>query len=56
MRPTLRAVVLFALGVPLAFLLVIRDPALWPVSLAYPLLALVLIAADALMILPRRRR
>ena len=54
MRPTIRAVVLFAVAVPLAFLLVIRDAALWPVSLAYPLLALVLIAADALMILPRR--
>ena len=55
MRPTRRAVLIFAPGVPLALLLVIQDPALWALSFDYAALVLAAVALDALLALPRRR-
>jgi uncharacterized protein (DUF58 family) len=54
MRPTRRAVLIFAPGVPLALILVIADPGLWALSFDYAALVLVAIASDALLALPRR--
>jgi uncharacterized protein (DUF58 family) len=55
MRPTRRAVLLFALGVPLALFLVIRNKALWPFSFDYGALLLIVMATDAALALPRGR-
>ncbi|HZB94286.1 MAG TPA: DUF58 domain-containing protein [Stellaceae bacterium] len=55
MRPTGRAVLVFALGVPLALLLVVANPALWPFSFDYGALVLIAIAADLALALPRGR-
>jgi uncharacterized protein (DUF58 family) len=53
-RPTLRAVLIFAGGIPLALFIVIYDPRLWPLSFNYGLLAFVAIATDwALALRPR---
>src|SRR5262249_57984292 len=54
-RPTRRAVLLFALGVPFAFLLVILDRVLWEFSLDLGALVLVALGVDMLLALPRRR-
>jgi uncharacterized protein (DUF58 family) len=54
-RPTRRAVLLFALAVPLAFLLVVIDPALWEFCLDFGALVLIALGVDALLTLPRRR-
>ena len=54
-RPTRRAVLLFALGVPFAFLLVVLDPALWEFCLDFGALVLIALGVDALLTLPRRR-
>ena len=54
-RPTRRAVLLFALGVAFAFLLVILDRDLWEFSFDLGALVLVAIGIDALLGLPRRR-
>ncbi len=54
-RPTPRAVGLFSVGIPIAFLMIVYNRSLWIASIAYSLLALMLIAADALMMLQRRR-
>ena len=54
-RPTPRAVGLFTIGIPVAFLIIVYDRALWIAPIAYSLMALVVIAADALMMLDRRR-
>jgi uncharacterized protein (DUF58 family) len=54
MRPTRRAVLIFAPAVALALILVIHDPGLWAVSLDYGALVLVALAIDALLALPRR--
>lgn len=54
MRPTRRAVLIFAPAVPLALLLVIHDPALWAFSFDYAALALAAMLIDALLALPRR--
>jgi len=51
-RPTPRAVLIFACGVPLALLWVVFAPRLWPWSLAYGLAVLVLIVADAAWAFP----
>lgn len=53
-RPTPRAVLLFSLGVPVALLLLVWRPSLWPFSFDLSLLALVVTGVDALLILPRR--
>ncbi len=53
-RPTPRAVGLFSVGIPVAFLMVVYNRSLWIVAIAWSLLALVVIGADALMILRRR--
>jgi uncharacterized protein (DUF58 family) len=53
-RPTLRAVTLFAAGVPLALFLVIYDPDLWLWSFDYGALILIAVATDAILAFPRR--
>lgn len=53
-RPTPRAVGLFSIGIPVAFLMVVYNRALWILPIAWSLLALMVIGADALMILRRR--
>lgn len=52
--PTRRAVAVFAAGIPLAILVIAWSRSLWILSVAYALLVLVAIGADALMILRRR--
>jgi uncharacterized protein (DUF58 family) len=53
-RPTLRAVLIFAVGIPLALFVVIYDPPLWPLSFNYGLVALFVIGSDmALALSPR---
>ncbi|HLH89832.1 MAG TPA: DUF58 domain-containing protein [Xanthobacteraceae bacterium] len=54
-QPTLRAFTIFAIGVPLALLLAIYDPALWLWSFAYGALVLAVIAADFARAFPPRR-
>jgi uncharacterized protein (DUF58 family) len=53
-RPSLRAVLIFAAGLPAALFLVIYDAALWPFSFDYGALALLAIATDAFLSLPGR--
>lgn len=53
-RPSLRAVLIFAAGLPAALFLVIYDQALWPFSFDYGALALLAIATDAFLSLPGR--
>jgi uncharacterized protein (DUF58 family) len=53
-RPTGRAVVMFAAGIPVALLVMILAPDLWWVALDYGALALVVIATDALLAFPPR--
>jgi uncharacterized protein (DUF58 family) len=54
-RPTRRAVLIFAAGIPLSLFIVIYDAALWPVSFNYGALVLFAVAVDALLAFPRRR-
>jgi len=54
-RPTTRAVAVFAAGIPLAFALVLADPELWPYVPAYLFLACFALLADsALALAPGR--
>jgi uncharacterized protein (DUF58 family) len=53
-RPTGRAVAVFAAGIPVALLIVILAPQLWWVALDYGVLALIVIATDALLTFPPR--
>ncbi len=53
-RPTLRAVLFFAAGIPLALFIVIYDPKLWPLSLNYGVLVLIVIATDLALAFPPR--
>ncbi|MDR3255332.1 MAG: DUF58 domain-containing protein [Synergistaceae bacterium] len=53
-RPTLRAVLLFSLSVPIALLIVSVRGELWYFSLYFPSAVLVLIAADLINALPDR--
>ena len=53
-QPTLRAFTIFAVGVPLALLLVIYRPDLWLWSFDYGALVLVAIGTDLLLVFPRR--
>lgn len=54
MRPTLRAVFLFAAGIPLSLVLVLVDARLWPLALAYLGAAIFLTGVDALRAVPWR--
>ncbi len=54
MRPTRRAVLLFALLLPLPWLIVVFDQALWPFAFDASALLLVVLATDALLAYPRR--
>jgi uncharacterized protein (DUF58 family) len=53
-RPTARMVLIFVAGIPLALLVVIYDPALWPLSFNYGLLVLLAAASDLLLALRPR--
>ncbi len=53
-RPTLRAVLIFAAGIPLALFIVIYDPKLWPLSFNYGVLVLIVIASDLALAFPPR--
>lgn len=55
MTPTLRAVVLFALGLPVALLPALIDARLWTLWLAFAGMAVLALAVDAVLGLPRRR-
>ena len=54
-RPTRRAVLIFAGGLPLALLIVSVAPAAWVFTFDYGVLVLLVIAADALLACPPRR-
>jgi uncharacterized protein (DUF58 family) len=54
MRPAPRTVMIFAVGVPLALLVVIYEPALWVLSLTYGALVLLMVGVDLLLTLPPR--
>ncbi len=54
-RPTYRAVILFAAGVPLSLGLILLNERLWPFSLAYLVLAIVVTGTDGMRCLPARR-
>ena len=53
-RPTLRAVLVFTAGIPLALFVVIYDQSLWPLSLDYGILVLLVTASDAALAFPPR--
>ena len=54
MNPTPRAVLLFAVGVPLTLTLVVAAPGLWTLAIAYALIVLTAILIDALLGAPMR--
>jgi uncharacterized protein (DUF58 family) len=54
-RPTRRAVLIFAAGIPLSLFIVIYDAALWPLCFNYGVLVLFALLVDALLALPPRR-
>lgn len=54
-RPTRRAVLIFAVGIPLSLFIVIYDAALWPLCFNYGVLVLFALLVDALLALPPRR-
>jgi uncharacterized protein (DUF58 family) len=53
-RPTRRAIVLFAMGLPLPWLALTLNPSLWPYAFDYSAVVLLIIGADAVTGLPRR--
>ena len=55
MRPTFRAFLVLAAGIPLTLFLIIFDDALWPIGIAYLGFALLVIGFDALRTSPFRR-
>lgn len=55
MRPARRAVLVFAALLPLPWLLLVANQAFWPFAFDVSLLALAVIAADALLAYPRGR-
>src|SRR5688572_7785417 len=55
MRPTLRCVLIFVAGIPVALLAVLVNPRLWTVWLAYLGASVMMAGIDALLALPRRR-
>jgi uncharacterized protein (DUF58 family) len=54
MSPTPRAVLIFALGAPLALMLVVAQPGLWALAIAYGLIVLTAFGVDALLAAPLR--
>jgi uncharacterized protein (DUF58 family) len=54
-RPTLRALLIFAAGIPLALLIVLYSPGLWVLSFNYALLVLIVGASDLALACPWRR-
>jgi uncharacterized protein (DUF58 family) len=54
MRPTRRAVLLFAALLPLPWLLLVLRPAWWPFAFDFSLAMLVVFATDALLVYPSR--
>jgi uncharacterized protein (DUF58 family) len=54
-KPTLRTVLLFALGIPLGLIPSLIDPRLWTLWLAFVVCSIVALMVDALLSLPRRR-
>lgn len=54
-RPTRRAVLIFAAGIPVSLFIVIYDASLWPVSFNYGALVLFAVAVDFLLAFPARR-
>ncbi len=55
MRPSARAVAVFAAGVPLTAAVVLLDETLWLFGVVYPLAAALLLGVDAVLALPARR-
>src|SRR5438094_9358759 len=55
MRPTLRCLIVFVAGVPLALAAVTIETWLWPVWFAYAWLVIALVGIDIALGLPRRR-
>jgi uncharacterized protein (DUF58 family) len=53
-RPTIRAVLIFAIGIPLALFIVIDNPSLWTFTLDYGGLALLIILSDLALAFPPR--
>lgn len=53
-RPTLRAVLVFAGGIPLALFIVIYDSNLWALSFNYGVLVLLVVASDLALAFPPR--
>lgn len=53
-RPTRRAVLLFACGIPVALIAIASDPALWQLGLYFGALALLAVVADAALAFPLR--
>lgn len=53
-RPTPRAVLLFVGGIPLTLIAVIYNPNLWPVSISYSVLVLLIAASDLILALQPR--
>jgi uncharacterized protein (DUF58 family) len=49
MNPTPRAVLIFAAGAPLALMLVVAQPSLWALAIAYGLVVLTALGVDALL-------
>ena len=54
MRPTFRAFLMFAAGIPLTLVLIIVDDALWPFGIAYLAFAILIVGFDALRTPPFR--
>ena len=54
-RPSPRAVLLFVSGIPLTLIAVIYSPNLWPLSVSYGVLVLVIAASDLGLALPPRQ-
>lgn len=55
MRPTLRCLVVFLAGIPVALAAVAIDPRLWTVWLAYLAAAITLVGLDGVLAMPRRK-
>jgi uncharacterized protein (DUF58 family) len=53
-RPTRRAILMFACGIPLALVALASDQALWPLGLYFSLMMILAILADAVLALPAR--
>jgi uncharacterized protein (DUF58 family) len=53
-KPTRRMVILFAAGLPPSLMIVIADPSLWTISVAYGALIFFAMAADALLAMPAK--